>query len=514
LKGHSFQPFDHSGIVTDITPEEVAADKWTSGRNVVFVNNATETAGGYGEFASPLSGLGPLFAMNVVYGAESYWIYCTADGVFVTDGETHSDITPTEGLQTVEAGEWSGTILNGIPVLSNGKDAPFYWSLAVSAPCETIPGWPTGAYCKVIRSFKYHLFALNIYDGTSAFPDTLWWSAAAAPGAIPQEWTPEPTNDAGDMTLADSPGVIMDGLSLRDTFVAYKQFATYMLSYVAGQFVFTQRKLFLTSGIQTSNCVIELNGEHWVFTGDDIIKHDGQSFMSVVQDKVKNDLVASVDTSKIGMCCAVSQMADRQFFVCIPTQGAAWLDRAYVINTITGDCGVIDLPGAAFVGRGVVSDLTVPITWDLDSGTWDLDATFWDEQTYSPTDDSLLICSPGDNKLYNYGASDSLNGTALHAYVERQGLPINDNIARALVVRVIPRIDGEDGETINIRVGGQPAYGEPILWGDPVPFLIGTDQWIDTQVEGRLISVNFDATTMRSWRVHGYRVEVTDLGLY
>lgn len=513
MKSHDYQKFRHWGVIADLPPEEAAQERWTSASNITFKEQATERAKGYAAWADPILGSGPLFALSVIAETETYWIYCTADHAYVTDGSTHHDITPAGGLQTVVAGEWTGCILNGIPVLSNGKDKPFYWNLAPASPCLYLPGWPTGSSCKSIRAFKYHLFALNVTDGGNDQPDTLWWSSSAAPGAIPQAWLPAPDNDAGDMTLADSPGAIVDGLSLRDTFIVYKQFSCYVLSYVAGQYVYTQRKLFLTTGLQTRNCVAELNGEHWVFTGNDVIRHDGQSFRSVVQDKVKRLMVESIDPSKVMMCCVSSRIRDQQLWVAIPTQGQTWLNKAYVINTTTEDVGEIELPGVSFVARGIVTAATGN-SWDADSQAWDLDTTFWDQQSYSPTEDSILLCDHDDNKLWNHGFEDTAAGQPIHAYVERQSLPVQNAMLRALVTRVVPRLDGAQGETINVRVGGQAYFGQPIAWSDPMPFVIGQDVGVDVQVEGRLISVRFEGTTDRVWRLHSYRLVVVDLGLY
>jgi hypothetical protein len=513
VKSPVYQEFQHWGTVMDIPPEEVGPERWTSVQNIAFKEQSTERAKGYAAWADILLGTGPLFALNVIAEAETFWIYCTANQVYVTDGSAHHDITPAGGLVSVNAGEWTGCILNGIPVLSNGADEPFYWNLNTASPCVILPGWPTGSFCKVIRAFKYHLFALGVTDAGNYQPDTLWWSAGAAPGAIPQAWTPAPDNDAGDMTLADTAGAIVDGLSLRDTFVVYKQFSCYVLNYVAGQYVYTQRKLFLTTGLQSSNCVAEMNGEHWVFTGNDVIRHDGQSFRSVVQDKVKRALVDSIDASKVLMSCVTSRIRDQQFWVCIATQGEPWLNKAYVINTGTEDVGEIELPGVAFVARGIVT-ATAGNSWDSDNSAWDTDTTFWDQQAYTPTEDSILLCDQDANKLWNHGLDDLADGQPVHAWAERQSLPVQNAILRSMITRVVPRLEGQDGDTINIRVGGQAYFNQPISWSDPMPFVIGQSVGVDVQTEGRLISIRFEGTTERVWKLHSYRLGVVDLGLF
>jgi hypothetical protein len=515
MKPHEFSQFKHWGIVTDLPPEEVDPRFWTDCSNFRFQDQACVRVGGYDAFAAPLLGA-PIFAMQCQLGAVAYWIYCGTQNVYVTDGETHWDITPTAGLSLCEAGDWTGCLLNGIPVLSNGVNEPIYWDFNTTARCAKLPGWPTGASCLAIRAFKYHLFALNIFDGGTRQPNTIWWSAGAAPGAIPQEWVPDPDNDAGDMVLADGGGDVVDGLALRDTFIVYKQTATFALNYVAGQYVYTQRKLFLTSGLQGRNCVMELNGEHWCFTGTDVIRHDGQNFTSLVENKVKHRLVESIDPNRTKLCCVSQRARAQQFWVCIPENGKPDLSVAYVFNVITGDCGVRELPGVVFAARGLVTTSGDNISWDSDTTpiAWDDDIGMWDQASFSPTYDSMLLCDAEQSKLWNVDNSDLADGQPLYAFLERQSLPINNPIQRALVVRVLPRITGGAGETIQIRVGGQPVFGAPITWSDPKDFVIGQDAAVDVQTEGRLISVRFEGTTRQQWKLHSYRLEAVDLGLF
>jgi hypothetical protein len=513
MKSPTYSAHKHSGIIMDLPPEEVPEGNWTSGSNVQFQDFATTRVGGYSRFAGTPTNP-PIFALNALLGAESYWIYCSADHVYVTDGTTHWDITPAGGLQTVEVGSWTGCTLNGIPVLNNGKNAPFSWDFNTGSRCTYLPGWPVGAYCKAIRAFKYHLFALNIFNGTTAYGNSLWWSNGAEPGALPTSWSPTPDNDAGDMILSDTQGDIVDGLSLRDIFVVYKAFTTYALSYVAGQYVYTQRKLFLTTGIQSSNCVTEINGEHWVFTGTDLIRHDGQNFKSVLTNKVKTTLVNSIDSGKISWVCVTSRHRNNQIWVSIPTDGQPYLNKAYVVNIITEDIGIRELPLVAYVARGIVNIGQEDVSWEADDQPWDSDITFWDQANYSPTEDSILMCDQDSNALWDADYTDDNDGSAVDAFVERQSMPVGDNILRAMITRVVPRLDGEPGETVNIRVGGQAYFGQPISWSDPLPFVIGQDVGVDCQVEGRLMSIRFEGSTMRKWKVHSYKIGFVDLGMY
>lgn len=509
----SYVGFKHSGVILDLPPEEVPKEQWTSVQNFKFEETASVRVGGYERWAdAPL--FPPMFALNVTFASNAYWIYCGATQVAVTDGESHWDITPVAGLTPTTIGTWNGTILNGVPALSNGKDAPIYWPLNTATPCATLPGWPAGAYCKVIRAFKYHLFALGVFDGSVELDSTVWWSAAAAPGNVPSEWTPTPANDAGDMDLGDTPGIIVDGLPLRDQLVVYKEFTTYTLSYVGGQYTYTNRKLFLTTGLQSINSCTEVNGAHWVFTGKDLIVHDGQNYKSLVQDKVKKSIVNSIDPGKLAWSNVTARHRNNQVWLAYATQGSPYLNKALIVNALTGDCGERELPNIAFLARGVVAPASASVSWDADPDAWDSDITYWDQQSYSPTEDSLLMVDYDAPALWSADTSDGDDGQPVYAWLERQSLPTNDNILRALVLRIVPRISGEPGEVVDIRVGGQAFFDQPITWSDPQPFTIGSSVACDFQIEGRLISVRFEATTMREWTLYSYKMALVDLGLY
>ena len=513
MESPTFEKFFHSGVNLDLASEEVPVSEYTGAQNFVFRERGSERTGGYATFGSTLSIIDPIFTMMFLTGLDSYWIYCTPDKVFVTDGLTQHDITPTAGLSLSEAGDWTGTTLNGLPVLNNGIDAPIYWNGVFTTPCATLPGWPVGATANSVRAFKYHLIAMGITQDNIEYPHLVWWSNGADPGSVPTSWTPAADNDAGDVLLADTPGKCVDGLQLRDTFIIYKEFSTYVLSYVAGQYVFSARKLFLTSGIQANNCITEINGEHWVLTTNDVIKHDGQTFQSVVTNKVRNALISAIEPSKIKQCCVVSRHNRQQVWVCIPEANNEWLSKAYLINTETGMIGTRDLPQVSYVGRGIV---TAPGTsaWDSSAISWDNSTSFWNQQEYDATEDSLIYCSSNADKLFAVDVISSNNGQPVTAYLERTGLPIGDYTQRKLITSIIPRIEGAQGDTIYIRIGAQALFGQPVVWSDPQPFVIGTDTAVQAIVEGRMLGVRFEATTTNIWIVHSYAVRYVYQGLY
>ena len=75
MKASSYQEFKHWGTVLDLPPEEVPPDKWTSVANIQFQEQSTRRVGGYAAFGGT-PGTPPIFALNALNGADTYWLYC------------------------------------------------------------------------------------------------------------------------------------------------------------------------------------------------------------------------------------------------------------------------------------------------------------------------------------------------------------------------------------------------------------------------------------------------------
>ena len=140
---------------------------------------------------------------------------------------------------------WTVTNLNGVIVATNGYDAPQTWPLKSSGiPLLTVPfvrlrNFPEGEKCKSIRSFRTFLIGLN-WERTNEEPRLVKWSTEASYGSPPVTWLEsDATLDAGEYELADTPGNIIDGLPLGDSFLIYKDDSIYIMNYVGTPYIFS-----------------------------------------------------------------------------------------------------------------------------------------------------------------------------------------------------------------------------------------------------------------------------------
>ena len=516
MKQPRYERGQQLGVVFDITPDEVPADKYTDALNISFRDLSTARIEGYSKYSEGTTAItvSPIWAMSVRNQGVNWWLYFSTDQVWATDGTAHYNLTPTGGLIACLPGEWTGTVLNGIPVFNNPANPPMYWDLVPTNEAQVLPGWPANTFCGSMRSTKYHLIAMAINENGTLYPTQLWWSSGAQAGSIPQEWTPTAENDAGDVVLASTPGRIIDAYQLRDVLMIYKEDSTYQLTYVAGQYVYAQRQVFATIGTPARNCVAEINGEHWIFTGQDIVRHDGQVYRSVADNVCKRAIVDTIDPNKIQICNVVPRIVDQQVWVCFAETGNDWLSKAYVIDAIDDNVGVRTLPQVASVNRGIVNPDSTLGTWDDATNAWDDSFGQWSQTLFSPNSDSLLMTDPNGQNLFAVGVGDTADGQPIRAYVEKVSAEVGDPYSRKMITRFVPRIEGSPGDVLKVRLGSQAFFGQSVTWNAEKDFVIGTDVAVSDIVEGRLMAFRIEGNTNKPWQFHSYTIHITEQGVF
>lgn len=271
--------------------------------------------------------------------------------------------------------------------------------------------------CERVRAFNNRLFALNMRESnasgvTTHYPLRLRWSNFAEENKAPQLWddyaydravssdlaanivgqTEALENGyAGYIDLADSNGSLLDVLPLKDYLFVYTEFETYIGSPTNNTYQpLMFKKLFNDSGILAPECVVEVEGGHFVVTQNDVILHNGASKKSIASNRVKNMLINEI--------CLVNPIATRvhlhqdkkevwvlyvgpgepkESFAC--TKAAVWNYEfdTWSFRTIPYSycIGLVDPP---VLERGPIWADFQEITWDdpsIDKLVWRKDAT-------------------------------------------------------------------------------------------------------------------------------------------
>ena len=479
----------------DIPPSETKPDEYNYGFNCQFRDgHAIKSLGWQKIFPDP--GVGkPEFLINVLDEGNNYWVAACNDRILVTDTNAWFDITPTDGTWAAPIGrnQWTGGVLNGRVVLNNRQSNPWYWSGNTGTPMAALPGWTAGVTCGSLRPFKYHLIAMDITTALGNFPDQVAWSSAAEPGGIPLEWTPSPTNDAGDLQLSATPVPIIDGAALRDQFVVYKQHSSYVLDYVGGTFVFSARKIFASSGILGRNCAVEYEGKHYVITDGDVIAHNSQQLESVFRGRARQAMFDTISADNFANSFVALNSSRNEIMFCYPVESATSNSPTVALcyDVRTGSIGERQIGPTRHMAWGTVTVTGSATDWDSATTSWDNAVGVWNAARYNAADDGVLMAQ--QNWVYYLDASVDQDGVDVFWGVAKQYYDFGAPAVNKTVVRVWPKINSCTTSVISMRMASTDTPTEALSYGPYYYFNPLSDEYIDAITSGRYISFQWSA---------------------
>ena len=510
-----------TSIIEDTPAAEVPPDFWTEMINFnMRPGYANRSLGTSQFFLETLTE--PINLVNVSEGAVNFWVYMGDDAVRVVDqGGAVSVITPAVYVSPVLASQANSTVINGFPIQSFEQDPPTFWDKVPANICQPLPGWPTNTRAKSIRAFKQFLFALNLTETSVELPDKLQWSDAALAGAVPQVWTPDPTNQAGDTTLSATTGSIVDGLALRGQFMIYKEHSTYSCNFVGGTFVFAFRKLFTTSGMLSNNCVAEVEGRHVVMTDGDVVIHDGQNIRSLVDRALRRFIFLQIDSNNFTNSFLFNYRAAKEVWICFPTTGNDHANLAVVWDYAHDKLSIRDLPEQwSHAASGTVLVAAVAIDWDGQTELWDQASGSWNRAAFSGAFERALGAVPvstddqASRILYIDDTNSRRDGISpVGGQVTREALDFGAPQEVKYIRRVWPRVTGSTGTIVKVRVGTQDDPTSPINWSVIQDFNVNVDSFLNFDDSGRYLSFRFAEDTAPGapiqalWTIHGFDVE-------
>lgn len=410
--------------------------------------------------------------------------------------------------------QWTSTVLGGIPILNPGNlvDPPQQWNLDAGARLRTLDNWPAGWFCKSLRTYKSFLVALGNTDDRGSLPLLVKWSAAAEPGAVPATWDgSDRTREAGEADLAEGGDPIIDGLQLRDSFMIYKEQSVWRMDYVGGEYTMRFQKVLGVSGAMNRNCVVELDGWHFVLTGSDVVIHDGQTATQVLDKQARRALFQDMDVDAQDRAFVFKNPFLNEVFICYASVGYSVPNRALVWNYKDKTVAYRDLPSVHHANYGPVASVSGD-TWESDNDPWSSDMTLWNGPAFTPDTVRVLMASDG-GKLQMLDASASFDGAMPAAFLERRGLSYGTPEQVKMVRSLRPRIRGNPGDTVTIKIGGQDdPFAEPLY--ETMTFTIGVDLKVDCFVTGRYIAIWIGSGTAYQWRLDSLDLDIVTMGAY
>lgn len=507
-------PAGKYGIVHDLAPAEIPQEAWDDCMNVRFRQLGAELCPEAQNLYGAAS-VAPYWGTHARDNAgHLIWLYAGASKAYCIDSGTHSNVTrQNAGVDvdyTTDRGlRWTGGNLGSIPVLANAKDLPQAWiSPSAATKLQNLPNWPSTARCGCIGVYKNFLVALDITKVGTRYPTLVKWSHPADPGTVPSSWDEtDPTKDAGEFPLSETGGYCVFQLPLKDINIIYKQDSVWGMQYIGGTLIFRFYKIFGHFGCPGKHQVVALpDGRHVVFTGRDLMIHNGQEAQSISQGKIRN-ILNGISEGVFPYVFLTVLTQDREVWLCWPSSVTSpGCDNALVWNWEEETFSRRTLPNLHHATEAVLDFTTGPDTWATDSISWAASTEVWDLAAQAP----LLPRPVGlkDTELIWLNSLSSSFTSSAYLLRSSLGFPAKagmapDVSAMKFLRRLWPRITGTVGDTLTIEIGRILELNEAVVWKETRVWTIGTTKKLDVTITGITFAIRISSASGSVWKLAG-----------
>jgi len=518
------------GKVSSLAPEELPPNALTRTMNIRCRNGYITPQNGHVSVYDTDTNLGgdAYYLLHATIDNTDYYFFpvdTDADGapdaIYSYDGSSAVNRTRTTGGAYSSANNWNGCILHDVCVLNNGGDCP-----QVFAPGDTdfsnliwdgsndwddYDGLANGYHAKVIRSHRNFLFAMNITDDADTpgvYPSMVHYSGPALPGAAPVTWDYVNETEPNRLTLSETTGECLDGLTLQDAFVVYKSDSVFLMTFTDNPVeLFASRMLFGDRGILATNCVCDIGGRHFVVGTGRVYIHDGNQPQDILEGRNKDEFFESIDPINYQKTFVVHHERRYEVWICYPTVGQTSCDKALIYNYRENTWFEREIPSLHHAATGEI--LETP-----DSDTYDSETTLtYDSEDYLTYDQSGQTYS-GDRligagaEIWHIDEDFTFDGADPDCVAERTGIVLNGADKWHMVVACYPRVSGDDSFELNI--GSQKYSSGPVTWGDAKTVTPGETRKLSFRVNGPIHA--WRATGSGSWRLYALDLHVEETG--
>ena len=553
------------GIITDANPYDLPPNAFSNGNNVIFdekrvqrspvykqVFNSVRSALSYDESSGSFDS--QAFTYESAEGApttdvrfvSSYQDPSTGEVVLVADRDGtvrtypngHLEFaTPGTGLVTNDE-PWSHAQIAGKSILARKGMTPYIRWIGVEPNYTLLEGdWPAGDQATVARGFLDYIILLGMVKGGTEYPTMVKWSnpIGYADDTNDINWDPSnPNFIAGENVLGDLKTNIRDGLQLGNVFVIYAQDQVWIMEYTGSSYVFNFRRLFPTGGIINTNCVVEVEGKHFVFGENDIYVHDGNSKRSIADGRVRRKVFSTIDRSSQKGFFTLHDSVSNLIYFCYKTKldevsyrNTQFCNRAAVYNYVEDTWSFMDLPN--IVGGSEANISLIKNLYSELNDSFELFNTSY--VSFEGTTPKLSIM---------LGATDVANGltesriyaidlptsglvnlpiepeTLKESWVERVGLDMDETGAGLknykLITCIVPQASFDSTESsFNWKVGSSDLPNGAVTWYSDQTYYPEQDYQLQMKVGGRYLAYRVGTVDIENFRLSGFDAEIREI---
>jgi len=555
------------GVITDQNPYDLPANAYSACNNVIFSDDRVMRAPVFKQLFNPIRSTLAYNATATTYAGNPN-TYSSAEGgssnasrfvgsytdptagetVFVADNDGTIRAYPNNvmGFQTPASGytpvvndnPWSHAQVSGVSFLARKGMRPFARNVAHDTAYSVIGGdWVSTDTASIVRGFMGFCIMLGMNKNGVDYPTMVKWNNPAQYSSTIANifWDPaNPNYVSGENVIGEMKTPIRDGLVLGNAFVIYSQDQVWLMEYRGDSQVFNFRRLPFTGGILNANCVVEVDGKHYVFGENDIYLHDGIAKQSLADQRVRRRIYNTLDRSKQQSCFVVHDAVSKLIHFCYATLqeeatffGTQFCTQSAIYNYKNDTWSFMDLPnivGGASAQASLVQNLYTNLTsgytlyntsyTSFNSGSQKISIMLGISDTrFGLTDSRVYAVDLPTIGLVNLPACLE---TLKPAYVERigidmdtQGLPLRNY---KTIQSVVPQasFDNSTGY-FSCQFGAADLPMGSVNYKPPITFDPATDYKMDMMVSGRYLAYKFTTPSISNFELSGFDAEVKSL---
>lgn len=502
------------GVVRDVPPQDAPAQAWTVGRNVRFKDRAIRRAAGFRTFLNSLDTETPYSMYGAaISSASDFILYTDFDGNIyrrevsgTTDDITNVGHSATSASLSVTYAQLAEN------VTINREDEQPWYTAPGDATVSALPGWDSAWTCKSLRAYRGFLIAINVTKLGVINPVLIKTSSPSVDGAMPVSWDHTDVSTlATENALTEFTTELIDGWPLGDDFILYSNNDAMRMTFDGSDDVFSYRMTGLKRGILNANCVVEHDGRHYVFGFNSLFSHDGITPDDIGDGRVAVEVFKYLDRTKADRAFVAHDERLKCILFCYPSlnpacrwTGTAFCNEAVVYNYSNNTFAFVDMPNvsaASFANPATIESwATIAGTWATVEGAWSQlnEATFKIPvfAMNAPGTTVGQVCAydvVGDDAYVAELALDqTLSSPPLlrktSSDIDELGATLRDyKVLKGMTLQI------ESDAVFEVRFGGQMRVKDPITWTDYQDFDPTSDDTVDLEGHGRLVS--FEITT-------------------
>lgn len=524
-----------AGVITDKSPYNLPATAFSRAVNVRFDEGKVSRAPVFRSVKDSL-GFTPRHAHGIVpaTGFDTL-IVCTDD--YQIKEYANGTITDRSGVISTnnDPRPYTSTDLADVNYINRPDKVP-HFRLPSGTDFAALTNWPSTYRCASLRSYGDFLIALNTTEGSNQFPTRVRHSNITLANSIPDSWDEtDTTKSAGFNDLVQMQTEIIDGQTLNSNFIIYSSDQVWRMEFVGGQFIFNFRKLFTDSGIINQNCVVEVEGKHYVFDNSDIYIHDGVTKKSICDERVKNFVFRGLNYNNRNRCFVHHNSSLNEVYFCyqsgddlVSFTNSDRCNRAAVYNYRNDSWSFMDLPNVSSSTEININTVTTyansgSLTYDKVGGSYyDQEDSFERHSVMvgeANTDDGLT-----SDKIFAVDLNDTGrvafqrdNAATKPVVLERVGLDLDELSQPLTGYKIISSIYPQalslnEDKTMIFEFGASDHPNLSPTYLSSSTFTIDTDHKIDSRASGRYLSYKISFSDFKDFEFSGFDVNVKTTG--